>query len=636
MSAKQRNARLATPVWSWALLPMLLAAALVVPALNRDIFDVDEAATMIPAGARHLGPHSIFEAVDVSVTRWPGVGLGHVISHVVWGRLVGWSEFAVRALPWFIGILSLAWIYRTGRDLFNARVALVATLALSTSVVFLVYMHVARSYGAAILLATVALWGYWQVALAPRPPGIAGRLALVLGATGLLYAHYLCALLLPALGLFHLLFVRRSRRWRQPVILLCLAFLLAMPNLTDLLVRINLLLPLAQQPTSALHAPGAISQIIRYLSNGLLHPQFPVNSLLIVALVVVTAHAVWRYRSRSRPPSATLFLAVTAAFLLLLLLGTNEWLRVLAPGRVRYQAALWPPVLLLIGAVAYLPKSDVIRSAGLALIIFAAVAGTNDFLTDGELIRHSWFWKKHPVSIPITRLIAEKASENSLLLLDTGTFTDRNRSYEFYTGMWESRRARLRPHTDSRALLELAWGHDRVLLLYRKSVVDQANIDEHVNLFSQQGWSLHSSWQDDEVILQQYDSPLWAGIVEQTGLQFDRNVRLTGLVAARQGDQLALRVGLHSSDDLLLARYSLAVHVIDARTGERVVQGDVGVGPGTFVPVYSEMDIGALPGGDYEVQVALYDWQTGERLNARDLQTGNVSDMHVLHQFRVD
>ena len=42
--------------WLWALLPLLLAAALVAPILGRHVFDSDEAATMIGAGARHIGP----------------------------------------------------------------------------------------------------------------------------------------------------------------------------------------------------------------------------------------------------------------------------------------------------------------------------------------------------------------------------------------------------------------------------------------------------------------------------------------------------------------------------------------------------------------------------------------------------
>ena len=77
------------------------------------------------------------------------------------------------------------------------------------------------------------------------------------------------------------------------------------------------------------------------------------------------------------------------------------------------------------------------------------------------------------------------------------------------------------------------------------------------------------------------------------------------------------------------------MHVIDPRTGQRVAQGDTGIGPGRFVPVTSEIDISALPAGEYEVRVALYDWQTGERLSARDLETGAPGDMHTLNRFRV-
>ena len=57
--------------WLWALLPLLLAAALVTPILGRDVFDADESTTMIGAGARHLGPYTPAEAVAAFVSRWP-------------------------------------------------------------------------------------------------------------------------------------------------------------------------------------------------------------------------------------------------------------------------------------------------------------------------------------------------------------------------------------------------------------------------------------------------------------------------------------------------------------------------------------------------------------------------------------
>ena len=128
--------RRTAPVWLWALAPMLLAAALVVPFLGRDIFDIDEAATVISACAHYLGPCTPAEAVRASA-RWPDHGWGHAIVYSQWGQLVGWSEFAMRVLPWLSGFLTLAWVYRLGRELFSPAIALVAMLLLATSVLFL-------------------------------------------------------------------------------------------------------------------------------------------------------------------------------------------------------------------------------------------------------------------------------------------------------------------------------------------------------------------------------------------------------------------------------------------------------------------------------------------------------------------
>ena len=177
---------------------------------------------MTNAGARHLGPFTPAEAVHTSVTRSPDQAWGHAVVFSQWGRVAGWSELAMRTLPWFAGLLTLAWVYRLGRALFTARIALTATLLLSTSVAFLTYMHIARPYAFALLFTAIVLWAYWRVALHPLTPGCGARAALMLGATGLLYTHYFGALLLPALAVFHLFFVCKERRWWQPVI--CLAW----------------------------------------------------------------------------------------------------------------------------------------------------------------------------------------------------------------------------------------------------------------------------------------------------------------------------------------------------------------------------------------------------------------------------
>ena len=302
------EARRRRDAWLWALLPLLLAAGLTVSALGRSVFNTDEAGTMLGAGARHLGPFTAAEAVAASVARSPDQAWGQTVVYSLWGKIAGWSELAIRALPWFAGLLALAWVYRLGRALFTVRIALAATLLLATSVLFLTYMHVARSFTFAMLFAAIVLWAYWRVALHRRPPGHGARAALALGAAGLLYAHYFSALLLPALALFHLFFVRKERRWWQPVVLLGLAALLALPQVPDLLSGIKHNQEKDYLHAEALRYPEVIATFLRYLSKGLIEVRWPFSTLLALALPLPLFIAGWRSQRGRQTPGAAWYL----------------------------------------------------------------------------------------------------------------------------------------------------------------------------------------------------------------------------------------------------------------------------------------------------------------------------------------
>ena len=613
---------------------MLLAAALVAPFLGRDIFDVDEAATMIGACARHLGPCSPLEAVRASA-RWPGQNWGHVIAFSQWGQLVGWSEFAIRSLSWLVGPLTLAWVFRLGRDLSTPAIALTSALLLATSVLFLTYMHVARFYGPAMLFSAIALWGYWRVALAGKAPKQEARIALLLGATGLLYSQYFCALMVPALGLFHLFFVRKNRRWWHALSLLVLAVLLALPQAPDLLNGIAYNQAQEELHDKALHTPEVLALFLRYLGNDLLNVSPPLDILLLLALPLLLFFVAWTQRQRRRPPDAVRYLTGASTLLLLLIAGVNEWVQVLDPKRVRYLAGLWPPALLLFSAIIHRLWRHNLRFHVLVPVALIAIFGMLNFLQASELIRHSWAWKKSPVTVPVAHRIAAEARSDSLLLVDPDAFRYENRSYELYTGAWGFRRVPLYPLAPTMENIERALERESVWLLYQTSLEDALRVPEIVEQLRQAGWSWGLDWQDGEVTLRQLRSPLRLGEKDHIALEFNGLVRLTGLWSALQDGRLLIRIDLQSADHYLLSHHSLALHVIDPRTGQRMAQGDVGVGPGTFVPLRSDMDVSALPPGDYELHAALYDWQTGERLIARDLQTGAAGDIHVLHRFRI-
>ena len=200
----------------------------------------------------------------------------------------------------------------------------------------------ARVFPLVTFCAMLCLWAWWRVALRPRPPGRGAQFGLLLGATGLLYTHYYAVLLLPVLGLFHLLFVPRMRRWWRSVLLFGLAGLLASLQLPLLLQGLALNAASEDLHNKALTAPELLAQFLRYLSNGILEPTPTVGALLLLLLPLMLTLATLRHLRARRRADATWLLVFVCLALLLLFIAANESLRLIEESRLRYLIALWP------------------------------------------------------------------------------------------------------------------------------------------------------------------------------------------------------------------------------------------------------------------------------------------------------
>ena len=580
--------------WLLALLPLLLAAGLVIPALGDIALHSDETASLIAAGALRSGPWSPEEVFSAVALRSPEQALGWPLMLSVWGRIAGWSEVAARALPCFGGLLALAWVYRAGNDLFSPRAGLLAALLLSASLFPQTYMLHARAFSLVMLFTAWSLWAYWRNALHPHVPGPGVQASLLIGMTGLLYSHYFGALLLPVLGLFHLLFVPKNRRWWRTVLLTGLAVLISALQLPAFINGLESTDSKETLHSIALTTPQLLAQLLRYLVNDLISPTPFVATLLAfllpLALLVAT---LLRLRAR-RPVGAGWLLAFVSAALLLLYVVANEALRIVSEQRMRYLIALWPLLALLAGA-GLRQLAGARRRLAAAMLVLWLIPGVTLALTTDLRYELGYF---HQLSIHrVYRVIREQIPASDFLIQDTRVApSETSLFYVRLTGAdWTTlSRFRADPYESIRPV-QAAYPY--VWLLYSSRdrpgfadlpqqldrVLCQRVLDEWG--YTLERYALHS-------VENCPDKPV--------RLAFDSGIQLTAPEITIPDGLLRLDAHFRSEDEQLLARYSLAVHVID-QSGERVAQGDAGVGPGAIVPLRSEIDVSALPPGDYEV-----------------------------------
>ncbi len=124
-----------------------------------------------------------------------------------WTRLAGISEFAIRALSVFFGLLSAPAIYSLTRQLTRRRLAAAfALLLVSLSPFHLQWSQDARMYALATVCASLMAYAYWRGWM---------RL-LVIGGVGAILSHYFGAIALGVIVIHRLMHWNRMPRQRRP------------------------------------------------------------------------------------------------------------------------------------------------------------------------------------------------------------------------------------------------------------------------------------------------------------------------------------------------------------------------------------------------------------------------------------
>jgi len=269
-----------------------------------------------------------------------------------WGILTGWSVFTHRTMAWLFGLLSVAAAYRLGRSVSVAEgprrewAGLLAATLLGTTAFYVHYMHEMRGYTMGVFFAVMSLWLYWRLA---NGRGNGWQMLLfVLFNAGLLYTHYIVALLLAGVGVYHLTFGLRLRdqRWWIVLGLLTLSALSVLPWLSGLMTVVS-----GESRSSRGMATGtALLEMLRGYGNG-----------LWVVLPLMLGAAVWRVRTR-----AAAYLWTVAGVFLVAAIVANTFLDYLL--HIRHTMGIIP----VLATLAALAVADMLNSDGRLIRLAAA------------------------------------------------------------------------------------------------------------------------------------------------------------------------------------------------------------------------------------------------------------------------
>jgi hypothetical protein len=622
--------------WLWLIPLLILSFWLGARGLNADGYWVDEVWSLRTAGGPTFGPLSLVESWNSIATIDAWQAPGYYLMLNLWGNLVGWSELATRMISLLFGVLSIAMMYRLGRDVYSPMAGLAAVVALTTSAFYVNFYHELRGYTVYVFLTALCVWSYWRL-IQPYPPtpspksvrgskrNIGIQITFVLSVAGMLYTHYFASLTVIILGIYHLLFVAidlkrwqdwrmwlrwGNRGWWQIGLLTALGVLLFVPWLNVLLFATRL----AQEfPRYTLPPDVMIQSIVNSFSNN--------NLFLILILVLATVgmrgrNLLYPYRHGILFAWALLIgwfvVGLIAAYLLIM-------------GEVRYFMGIWVALALIAGiGIARLAKAvnPALLIGGWMLInvwnIYNSGATGNvhwngwhepfrelaqvmgDNLREGDTLFYQMqesvnAWYQSDVSnyylydTP-ARVVLFEAQPNIPYQTYTAQAHDQVNGT---TRIWMAVDPTTRPwRTD---LLHDTFVESGFTSCGNFASTPAVTVDLYVNM----------PMAVPEVSLTE---PTQNGVIETALLQ---------PLPQQASASLPIILAWWQDENVPRQTYSVALHVLD-NTGNLVAQDDYALPDEATACHISRLNLAPLPAGEYSLSVVVYAWQTQERLSGEN------------------
>jgi hypothetical protein len=592
---------------------LLLVTWLGARSLNADALWYDEVWSLYYAGGQEYGPISPAETVNriIDQLQFERNPPGYYLLLNLWGSAVGWSEYAGRVLSLLAGVLAVGCIYRLGYDLGtppDARsrhlVGLGASVAVGGSAFLIYYLHELRVYSLMMLFSTLVLSTYWRLQYQRRQPSIWLQIVFVLSIVGALYLHFMTALMIGALGLYHLFIVRKNGRWLRVAILGITGGILFLPWLPSLFRGAT---ETGGLRLSAMNTPAMLREVFVVFSN-----------VSVLMLVLCVMYAVM---GRGR-------LAKFVWFMLLTSVGLAAAINFIYPvvTHIRYLIALWPTLALVVGVgIEQLARRGVSPALLLGLWLAAGVWNTVD----------PSFNRALSDSIPLPwrefRAELEQHGEADDVVAfhapDFNWFRDLEiQHYMFGLPMRYSLMENIQGLQADDEYYDHAGafvnGAPRVWVGIDKTFAPNFRLGEFQRILSENYAPCYNVFDVPDMRFDLYTRV--PGADEMMLLEFSEGVgvKLLEPIRTLPGGKVSALLGWRVGTNVPPETYSVGLHMVDS-AGNIAAQVDMGLPPAGYHCQQAEFD---LPPGDYEILALLYNWQSGERVAGVNSETGETGD----------
>lgn len=526
----------------------------------------------------------------------------------VWMRFTGRDLFTIRLLSLLTGLLAVAFSHRLLRATGGREAALDAVVLTSFLAFFVFYTHQARMYALLALISPWLLWSYWQLLVSARKPGVRLWLSLLISSVAIIYTHYFGFIILVAVGLYHLLFAPKNRRWLRISLALGCAVLVFLPWTP---YTLSILRSHHVPASEALSIGAAAWALISIYANGQ-----PAILLAAIALVLL------RVKRLKRSQVYLLFLAA-AVFALLLL--ANEFSALIIARRIRYTIAAG---MLLVYALAIalnmLPRWGRLRPLFMALWFALFLM----YWPSEQMYLYTNQLHQQQNTVPHYQNLLYEPSINPspsdfVVSFHRDTAINENKLLDYYgrrTGSWrglihiwnddDGLPAVLSTDTRYDSVASMARWNFPLWLIYNPQETDLQAMPAFSVDFLTHFYSCGRYLETDNTIIELYvkqvipcqlltaETPL--------ALAYDNGAELANILLQHEPGEL--RVSLWWTNTIA-NQYAISLQVFDGQNA-KVAQLDDVVG-GDPLQAYS-LDLSDLAPGDYTVKLILYDFETGQ------------------------